>query len=150
MNTIRTVAILMMTFLLTSCQDDEHILTASIDGQWRGTLAEVQVKPFGLPIPIREDIPSFDTEIEFTEDGKFLVWDDAQPVEGTYRQTGDKLKIETDYTVEDIALAGDYTIETLTEASLVIFLKRKDQNIDVEGAPAIDGNIKITLHFQRM
>ena len=149
MSTIRTAAILVMILLLTRCQEEEHVLTASIQGKWTGTLAEVQVKPFGLPIPIKRDVPSFATGIEFKEDGTLLVWENSQPIEGTYAQTGDKLTIETGYAIEGIELAGDYTVETLTETSLVIFLKRKDQNIDVEGAPAIDGHIKITLHFQR-
>ena len=149
MSTIRTAAILVMILLLTRCQEEEPALSASLQGKWTGTLAEVQVKPFGLPIPIKKDVPSFATEIEFKEGGRLLVWDNSQAIEGTYEQTGDELKIETDYTIEDIELAGEYTIETLTETSLVIFLRRKDQNIDVEGAPAIDGHIKITLHFQR-
>lgn len=149
MTPITTAAILVMILLLTRCQEENHVLTASIEGTWTGTLAQLQVKPFGLPIPIKEDVPSFATVIEFKEDGRLLVRENARASEGTYEQTGDKLKIETDYTIEDIELAGDYTIETLTETSLVIFLKRKDQNIDVEGAPAFDGHIKITLHFQR-
>ena len=138
-----------MILLLTECKEDGHVPTASIEGKWAGTLAEVQVKPFGLPIPIQKDVPSFSTDIEFKEDGRLLLWENSRAIEGTYEQTGDNLKIETDYTLEDIELAGEYTIETLTEKTLVIFLRRKDQHIDVEGAPAIEANIKITLHFQR-
>ena len=149
MSTTKTAAILIVVMLMVGCDDEEHVISASIHGKWTGTLAEVQVKPFGLPIPIKKDVPSFSTQIEFKEDSRLLVWEGSQPIEGTYEHTADKLKIETDYTIEDIELAGDYTIQTLTETALVIYLKRKDQNIDFEGAPAIDGHIKITLHFQR-
>ena len=131
------------------CKVDESVVTASIVGKWTGTLAEIQVKPFGLPLPINKKDDSFSTGIEFTGADRFLVYEDTPPIQGTYNLTGDQLILETDYTVEGIALAGTYTVQTLTETSLIIFLKRKDQNIDVEGAPAINGTVTITLQFRR-
>ena len=145
----RTTAVVMAMLLAFGCNEDDSILTASIVGEWTGTLAEIQLKPFGLPLPINKKEDSFATGIEFTDDGRLLVYEDTQPIQGRYELTGDQLALETNYTVEDIALAGTYTVETLTETSLVIFLKRKDQNIDLEGAPAINGTVKITLHFRR-
>lgn len=149
MGRIKTAVILAALVLASGCEKDEAVFTSSIEGKWIGTLAEIEVKPFGFPLPIKEDDPSFNIAIEFTAGGSFLVWETSQSINGTYELKGDQLNIKTDYTVDDIPLAGIYTVETLTETSLVIFLKRKNQKIDVEGAPAISGIVKITLHFQR-
>ena len=136
--------------LLFSCEDDAEI-TASIEGKWKGTLAEIRVKPLGLPIPISEDYASFDPEIEFMPAGTVVLWDDSQPKEGTYELTGEKLTINIDYTIEDVDLSGTYTIETLTENSLVFYLERKGQTlVDPDGAPTIKGRVKVTLHFRRI
>lgn len=35
----------MLFLLLIGCQTDEAIITASIEGKWKGTLAEIQIKP---------------------------------------------------------------------------------------------------------
>ena len=146
---IKTAAIVVALLLAFGCEDDGAVFTSSIEGKWIGTLAEIEVKPFGLPVPIKEDDPSFNMPIEFTAEGNFLVLEGSKPIHGTYQLEGDHLNIETDYAVDDIPLAGTYSVKTLTETSLVIFLKRKGQKIDVEGAPAIRGIVKITLHFQR-
>lgn len=139
----------MFFLVLFGCQADETLINAPIEGKWEGTLAEVQIKPFGLPLPINNKQPSFSTEVEFQRGGKLLVWDDATPIEGTYSQSGNELIIKTDYTIEDIALSGTYAIETLTEEALTINLEREDQTIEAEGAPTIRGEVKITLHFAR-
>lgn len=139
--------ILLLAF--SGCEEDPEI-SAAIEGKWQGTLAEIQVKPFGLPIPIREDDPSFSTRIDFNTDGTMILWDDEDPKEGTYALDGDKLTIDVDYSVEDISLSGTYNIEVLTNEQLVINLKRKDKIADPDGGPSVSGQIKITLHFRRI
>lgn len=145
----RTAAILILFVLMLGCQADEALIDAPIEGKWEGTLAEVQLKPFGLPLPINNKQPSFATVVEFQPEGTLVVWDDTTPIKGTFKLSGNALTINTDYTIEDIALSGTYTIETLTEEALIIYLEREDQTIDAEGAPRIKGEIKITLHFVR-
>lgn len=148
MAAIRTAGIIALLLLTVSCQEDT-LITAPIEGQWQGTLAEVQVKPYGLPLPFKDDDPSFSTVVEFRSDGTVVFFEDDVGRQGTYTVDGDRLSIETDYTVEDIALSGTYTIQTLTDRSLVIYLKKKDEIVDAEGMPAVKGHIKITLHFAR-
>ena len=149
MSAIRTAAILILLLVTVGCRDEDTVITASIEGRWTGTLAEVQVKPFGLPVPFKEDDDSFATVVEFRSDGTLVFYEDDVGRHGTYTVTGDQLTIETDYTVEDIAISGTYTIQTLTETNLVMFLKRKDEVVDADGMPAVKGHIKITLHFMR-
>lgn len=149
MTAIRTVAVSVLLLTTFGCQEEASVIKAPIEGHWQGTLAEIQVKPFGLPLPFNDDDPSFASIVEFHSDGTMIFWDDDIAREGTYTMTGDNLNIETDYTVEDISLSGTYSIQTLTETSLVIYLKKEDQVVDVEGAPAVKGDIKITLHFAR-
>jgi hypothetical protein len=148
---IKFVATVLATlWLVASCKDDADI-TSSIHGKWQGTLAEVQVKPFGLPVPISRDVPSFTTEMEFTADGTMIVWDDGHPITGTYVLTGDELTADIAYNIEDVDLSGTYTIETLTETSLVFTLRKRNVVIaDPAGGPNITGQITITLHFQRL
>lgn len=147
---IATAACFLGLLLTISCQSDSEI-SASIEGKWRGTLAEVKVKPFGLPIPFSDDDPSFDTFIEFKPDGILFIHEDPQLVEGTYHQSNENLSIDIDYSVEDSNLSGRYTIETLTETSLVIYVRKDGEKIiDSKGAPTVKGQIKITLHFQRL
>lgn len=146
----RTPVIIFAIVVLAGCQDNsDAVITASLDGQWKGTLAEIEVRPFGLPIPFKEDDASFATRIGFASDGTFTVWEGNQPIAGKFTLVGDQLNIETDYTLEDIGMAGTYVIETLTDQSLVIYTERDDQIVDPDGAPAVNGDIKVTLHFAR-
>ena len=150
MKRISTAACFLALLLTISCHNESEIL-APIEGKWRGTLAEVQLKPFGLPIPFSEDNPSFDTFIEFKPEGILVIHENPQPVEGTYHQSNRNLSIDIDYSVEDVSLSGRYTIETLTETSLVIYVRKNGEKIiDSKGAPTVKGQIKITLHFQRL
>ena len=149
MAALRTAAFFFVLLIASACEKDETVITASIEGRWTGTLAEVQVKPYGLPLPFKDDNDSFATIIEFHSDGTLVFFEDDVGRQGKYTINGDQLNIETGYTIEDIALSGTYTIQTLTDTNLVIFLEKEDQIIDQEGVPSVTGDIKITLHFTR-
>lgn len=140
-----TVASLLLS---VACEEDAEI-TSGIEGQWQGTLAEVQFKPLGLPIPVKDDDPSFATRIDFNKDGTMVILEDDSK-QGTYEVNGDELNIDIDYTIEDISLSGTYHIETLTQTQLVIHTKRDDTIADPDGGPSVSGEIKITLHFARL
>jgi hypothetical protein len=135
--------------LLASCKEDAEI-TAGIEGRWQGTLAEIQLKPFGLPVPIRRDVPSFSTRIDFDDKGTVTLWDDGNPREGSYQVDGDELILNIDYSIEDVSLSGTYNIEVLNQEQLVINLKRNDKFADPDGGLTVSGQIKITLHFERI
>ncbi|MDQ2655946.1 MAG: hypothetical protein M3Y60_00890 [Bacteroidota bacterium] len=142
------VAVLLL--LVSSCQDDPEI-SAPIAGKWKGTLAEVDIKPLGLPIPASKDDPSFDAQIEFRPDGVVIINDNAETVDGTYQQSNESLTINIDYSIEEVNLSDTYTIETLTETLLVFYVNKKGETlIDPTGAPAVKGRVKITLHFERL
>jgi hypothetical protein len=147
--TIRAAGIFLL--LLAAACDKDTVITSSIDGRWSGTRAELRVKPFGLPIPISKDYPSFDAEIEFRPDRTLAVLENGQSKEGTYSLNGDRLNIQVDFKIESYDLSGDYTIETLTGSSLVLYLERKDVTLaDPDGAPTVKGQVKITLYFERL
>lgn len=145
----RAVTVLALLLVL-SCKDDP-VINASIEGKWQGTLAEIEVKPLGLPIPISRDYPSFNTEMEFFPDGTVVLLEGADSTPGTYSVNGDELSVDTDYSIEDVNLSGDYDIERLTSTTLVLSLKRRRQRIsDPDSDLTIRGRVKITLHFKRM
>jgi hypothetical protein len=145
----RTKACLFLLLLVLACNEDSEI-TSGIDGKWQGTLAEIQVKPFGLPLPISQDDPSFETRIDFSDNGVMVIWDGSDPKEGTYKVEGNELTTDIDYSIEDISLSGTYIIETLTATQLVIHLERDETIADPDGGPSISGKIKVTLHFNRL
>lgn len=149
MEGLRTAGISLLLMLALACNEDAEI-TSGIAGRWQGTLAEVQVKPFGLPVSIKDDDPSFATRIDFNEDGSMVIWDDTNPTEGTYNVNNDEVTVNIDYSIEDIELSGTYTIETLTGTQLVIYTKRDDTIAHPDGGPSISGEIKVTLHFRRL
>ena len=142
--------LLLLVILALSCKEEEEKTFAPIEGQWRGTHVEIQVKPFGLPIPFSDEDDSFDTVIEFKADRTMVVHGD-QPTAGTYQIIGDQLVIDIDLTIEDRELAGTYKLETLSETSLVFSAKHKKETLaDPDGGPALRGDIKLTLHFQKV
>lgn len=149
MEGLRTTGISLLILLAIACKEDAEI-TSGIEGKWQGTLAEVRVKPFGLPIPFKEDVPSFATRIDFNKDGSMVVWDDTSPTEGTYNLNGDEVTVNIDYSIEDIDLSGTYTIEILTDTQLVIHTKRDDTITDPDSGQSMSAEIKVTLHFSRL
>lgn len=137
----------LLVSVVLSC-DDEAEISASIEGKWQGREIELRVKPLGLPLPIKDKAP-FDKVIIFQEDATVIIIDDS-PVSGSYTLNGDKLDIEIDYSVEDFNLTGTYTLEKLTEQSLVFYREKKDTIVDPDNAPAVKGDIRVSLHFQRL
>ena len=145
----RTAGLFFLFFLALSCKEENKDL-AAIEGKWQGTRVEVQVKPFGLPIPFSEDDESFATLIEFKADGTMTVHAD-QPTDGTYNVIEDKLIIDIDLVIEDRELAGTYTLETVNESTLVFYIKQENQTLaDPNGGPTLKGDIKLTLHFRKV
>ena len=145
----RTTAGIFLLLLVFACNEDSEI-TSGINGKWQGKLAEIQVKPFGLPLPISRDDPSFATRIDFNDNGGMVVWDGSDPIEGTYKVEGKELTTDIDYSIENISLSGTYIIETLTATQLVVHLERDETIADPDGGPSISGEIKVTLHFIRL
>lgn len=146
---MRAAAFLLFGILIFSCKE-ESVISSGIDGKWQGTLAEVRFKPLGLPVPVNRDVPSFDTRIDFNKDGTMVVWDGADPKNGTYDLRGNDLVINIDYSIEDISLAGTYRVETLTDTQLVINITRDHTVSDPDGGPSVSGEVKVTLHFDRI
>lgn len=149
MDGVRTAGVYLLLVLTLACREDAEI-TSGIEGKWKGTLAEVQVKAFGLPIPIKKDDISFASRIDFNKDGAMIIWDDGDPIEGTYQVNGDEVAVNIDYSIEDIDLSGTYTIEKLTSTQLVIHTRRDETIANPDGGPSISGEIKVTLHFSRL
>ncbi|HEX8040577.1 MAG TPA: hypothetical protein VF490_15565 [Chryseosolibacter sp.] len=85
-----TAGVLMVLTLALSCQknSDEEVF-ASIEGRWKGTLAEMELKPFGIPIPVRKSDDNFSSTLEFRADGTMTVNDGSKTTEGTYHLAGD-------------------------------------------------------------
>lgn len=147
----RMTAGLFLALAVTSCgQDDEENL-APIEGKWRGTLAEAELQPFGIPLPVKKSDPTFDTELEFRANGTLLVSDGAETREGTWKLVGNRLATDIDFDTEFIEVSGTYTVETLTSSTLIFFLEKEDQTVTDPGSgQSISGDLKITLHFERM
>lgn len=146
----RITAGLFAVLIAFACNDDDEQL-APIEGKWKGTMAEVEVKPFGIPIPVSKKDKSFDTEIEFKSDGKLIVYEDAKTTEGTWQLNGDKLVTDIDFNTEFTGLTGTYTVEKLTGTTLIFYLEKDDQTIsDPDTGQSISGDIKAILHFQKI
>jgi hypothetical protein len=150
MTSVRTTGLFLLFFLALSCKEDDDKDFATIEGKWRGTRVEMQFKPFGLPIPFSDDNDSFSTLIEFKADGTMIVHED-QPAEGTYQLVDDKLIIDIDLTIEERELAGTYTLQELSESTLIFYTRQENQKVaDPNGGPTLKGDIKLTLHFRKV
>ena len=145
----KKAGIFILVTLLFSCREEGKNF-ASIEGKWRGTLAEIEVKPLGLPLPFTEKDEKFSAEIEFKSDGTIALLHDKEYTPGTYQVVDDKLITDIHFSTEMIDLSGTYTIETLTQSTLVIYLKKKDTIADPDSGLAVSGDITATLHFERL
>ena len=76
--------------------------------------------------------------------------EDGQPTEGTYQVIDEKLITDINFNTGIIDLKGTYTIEELTDTKLVFYLKKNDTLTDPDSGLSVSGNIKGTLHFQRL
>jgi hypothetical protein len=140
--------IILLSLVVFSCKEDEDP-KPSIVGKWKGTLAEIEVKPFGLPTTVSKDDENFAAEIEFKSDGTMILLENAQPVEGTYHIMGDQLMTDIDFQTDALDLSGNYVIEELTQNKLVVFLEKDGSVTDPGTGVTITGDIKATLHFDR-
>jgi uncharacterized protein (TIGR03066 family) len=146
----RITAGLLLLLFAFACNEDEKEF-APIVGKWKGTLAEVEVKPFGIPIPVSKEDDSFDSEIEFKSDGTLIVIDNSQTTEGTWQLKGDKLTSDINLGTDLINISGTYTIEILTQTSLVFYLEKQNEKFtDPDSGQTISGDFKGILHFQRI
>ncbi len=146
-----TAGVLIAIMIALSCQnkDDEEVF-ASIVGKWKGTLAEMELKPFGIPIPVKKNDENFSSTIEFRADGTMTLNDGSKTTEGAYQLVNNKLITDIDFRIETIDLSGTYTIEELTATNLVFYKKKKDTLTDPDTGQSISGDIKVTLHFGRI
>lgn len=147
--TITTVLGLLL-ILVMSCRDEEKTL-APIIGKWRGTLAEIKIQPFGIPLPVSQQDDSFDTEIEFKSDGTLIVYDQSGTTEGTWELRDDQLITDIDFSTDFIDVSGTYTVDVLTATTLVFHLEKENQTVtDPDSGQSISGDIKATLHFEKI
>lgn len=149
MKTRKINLIILCMVVILSCREEDKKFV-SIVGKWKGTLAEVQIKPFGLPTPFSKTDESFAAEIEFRSDGKLILMENGQLTEGTYQVIEEKLITDIDFNTRIMDLSGTYTIEELTGTKLVFYLKKNDTLTDPDSGLSVSGNIKGTLHFQRL
>ena len=141
---------LFLLLVTLSCNEEDEPL-APIAGKWRGTMAEIKVKPFGIPIPFSREDESFDAEMEFRTDGTLIVNDGSQTRQGTWQLNGNKLVTDIDLSTEFIELSGNYTIESLTETTLIFYLEKKNHTLsDPDTGQSISGDIKAILHFTKI
>lgn len=150
MKTRATAAILFVFLTILACKDDEKELP-SIIGKWKGTLAEVEVHPFGIPLPISEKDENFSTQLEFKSDATLLISNNSQPAEGSWQVVDDKLITDITFDTDFIELSGAYTIEELTETVLVISIEKENQTITVpDSGQTVSGDVIVTLHFEKI
>lgn len=146
-----TAGVLMLLTLSLSCQKNgDGDVFASIEGRWKGMMAEMELKPFGIPIPVKKTDENFSSTLEFRSDGTLAVSDGSKTTEGTYRLAGDQLTTDIDLSAGTLQLSGTYTVETLTATSLVFYIKKKDTLTDPDTGQSVSGNIKVTLYFSRL
>lgn len=150
MKTRITAGIIIFLLVAMSCREEEKNFP-SIEGKWRGTSAEITVKPFGIPIPFSEEDDSFATEIEFKSDGALIIYDGAEPTRGSWQVVDDKLITDVNFSTDFIDLSGTYTIEELTQTKLVFYLEKENETItDPDSGKSISGDVKVTLHFEKI
>jgi hypothetical protein len=148
MRSIKTAGIILAMLVFFSCREDEKT-RASIVGKWKGNLAELEIKPFGVPLPISQKDENFATQIEFTGEGTVILLDESPTMSGTYQLIDDQLITDINFNLEMIDPSDPYTVQELTETTLIIFLEKRDTIQDPDTGNTITGDIKITLHFDR-
>ena len=132
---------------LAGCDDDEKI--ASVEGSWQGTKAEGEVLVFGVPSGFEEQDDTFNPILEFKPGGVVTLTQDGVPTQGTWSQDGEKLTASLDFNTEFVDLSGDYTIQTLTDAQLVLYFEKDGTYKDPDTGIEIEGTLKATLYFDK-
>lgn len=132
-----------------ACDDDDEEVTRSVEGRWQGTRLELNLEAFEVPVR-NEDDDTFNAQMEFKANGSVTIEDEGQSATGTWVQNGNTLTLSVNYTIEDISISGDYTIEELTETNLRLYAKRDETYEDPDTGLEVDGTLKATLHFTAM
>jgi hypothetical protein len=132
---------------LMGCDDDEKL--ASIEGSWQGTKAEGEVLVFGVPSGFEEEDENFDPVLEFKSGGVVTLTQDGIPTTGTWSQDGEKLTTSLNFNTEFVDLTGAYTIQTLTETTLVLYYEKDGTYEDPDTGIDIEGTLKATLYFDK-
>ncbi len=137
---------LLITGFSACDDDDDETLSRTVEGRWQGTRLELTLEAFGVPVR-NEDDDTFDAKLEFKANGSVTIEDEGQSATGTWVQNGNTLTLSVNYTIENISLSGDYTIEELTDTSLKLYAERDETYEDPDTGLEIDGKLKATLHF---
>jgi hypothetical protein len=148
MKTNHTAAVLLFLTLLFSCREEEKNFSP-ITGKWRGTLAELRIKPLGIPIPVRRDDEDFSSLIEFGKDGTLTLTQGLETSTGTYTFSGNTITTDLQLIIEGVTIPGIYTVEDLTPTNLVFHVEKSGTFTDPSSGRSLSGDIKVTLHFQR-
>ncbi|HEX5171568.1 MAG TPA: lipocalin family protein [Cyclobacteriaceae bacterium] len=131
-----------------SCSDEE---SASIIGTWEGTQFITEASVAGIPVQSETD-DTFNTGIEFKEDGSVLVNDveDDFTSEGTWAYEDGKKKIAVSGAFPDNEIfepTETFTIKELSNSKLTLYLEKtmmlQTDNGDFEGL------VKATFKFTR-
>jgi hypothetical protein len=140
----------LLSLSLLGCKDDGEI-SASIVGKWQSDKADFNLNPSG-PIPgytiTRDD---FSIQTQFNSDGSVVLTDEnGVSTTGSYTMTGTKLTLNINYDIEFISLSGTYTIDELTDTRLIAVIKKEDTFTDPDSGQEFEGEITVTLYFDRI
>lgn len=130
-----------------ACDDEEKM--ASIEGSWQGAKAEGEVLVYGVPSGFEEEDEAFHPTLEFKQGGIVTLTQGGVPSEGTWSQDGEKLTTSLNFDTNFIDLSGTYTIQTLTDAKLVLYYEKDGTYQDPDTGIEIEGTLKATLTFNK-
>lgn len=129
------------------CDDNESI--ASVEGSWTGTKAEGQVLLYGVPTGFEEEDNTFNPILEFKQGGTVTVTQNGTPSQGTWSQDGEQLTTSLNFDTNFVDISGTYTIQTLTETTLVLYYEKDGTYEDPDTGIDIEGTLKATLTFNK-
>jgi hypothetical protein len=144
---VKILCLILISVALVQCDDEEK--PASIEGSWQGTNAKGEVLVFGVPSGFEEEDDTFDTVLEFKNDGTVKIIDSSTPTEGTWSQAGNTLTTSVNFDTNFIDLSGSYAIQTLTDKKLVLYYEKDGTYSDPDTSIEIDGTLKATLYFDK-
>ena len=138
---------ILLPVMVIGCDEEEKL--AALEGSWQGTKAEGEVVIFGVPSGFEEEDETFDPVIEFKPDGSVEITDNGAPIEGTWTQAGNILTTSITFDTNFIDLAGNYTIQSLTDTKLVLYFEKDGTYADPDTGIEIEGTLKATLYFDK-
>ena len=148
--TVKIIFCILFSAILVApfgCDEDEKM--ASIEGTWGGKKAEGEVLVFGVPSGFEEEDVTFNPVLELKQGGVVVLTDSGTRTQGTWSQEGEKLLTSLNFDTNFVDLSGSYTIQTLTETSLVLYYEKDGTYNDPDTGIAIEGTLKATLHFEK-